>query len=301
MLFTAFLAAGYLPAQEKTSLQQYKERYERLVSRGGVAGLGVETLLDHWAEDYPDDPDLYLARFSLCLEKSKSTSIDTMSVSKYLGNAPVLTLKDSSGRDVNYFQTINYDDEEFRKACDVVTSAIAAWPDRLDFRFFKISALMEYEKESPDMAMAEIRKLTDYNYTSHPQWEYPGIEVTPDTFAESIQEYCYAFFRIGSQESYEAFKTLSEKMLSYRPDDPVFLNNLGSYQLVVAHNDKAALKIYNKVLKKHPDDYSTIKNCVLLARNAKNAKLEKKYLPMLIRVTGDEAEKASCQARLNAL
>ena len=50
--------------------------------------------------------------------------------------------------------------------------------------------------------------------------------------------------------------------------------------------------MYNKVLKKNPDDYATIKNCVLLARNDKNVKLEKKYLPMLIRVTPDETEKA---------
>ena len=36
-------------------------------------------------------------------------------------------------------------------------------------------------------------------------------------------------------------------------------------------------------------------------RSDKNIKLEKKYLPMLVRVTPDETEKASAQARLNAL
>jgi len=38
-----------------------------------------------------------------------------------------------------------------------------------------------------------------------------------------------------------------------------------------------------------------------LARNSKDVKLEKKYLPMLIRVTPDETEKAASQARLSAL
>ena len=59
--------------------------------------------------------------------------------------------------------------------------------------------------------------------------------------------------------------------------------------------------MYNKVLKKKPDDYAAIKNCVLLARKDKNVKLEKKYLPMLIKVTPDETEKATAQARLSVL
>ena len=54
-------------------------------------------------------------------------------------------------------------------------------------------------------------------------------------------------------------------------------------------------------LKKEPDNYTAIKNCVLLARDAKNLKLEKKYLPALIRVTQDDAERAAAQARLEAL
>ena len=76
---------------------------------------------------------------------------------------------------------------------------------------------------------------------------------------------------------------------------------MGSYYLVVQHEGKTALKYYNKVLKKEPDNYTAIKNCVLLARDAKNLKLEKKYLPALIRVTQDDAERAAAQARLEAL
>ncbi len=90
-------------------------------------------------------------------------------------------------------------------------------------------------------------------------------------------------------------------MLAYYPGNTVYMTNLGSYYLVCKHDSKSALKMYNKVLKKSPDDYTAIKNCVLLARNDKNTKLERKYLPMLIRVTSDETEKASARARLEAL
>ncbi|MBR4756772.1 MAG: hypothetical protein IK076_07510, partial [Bacteroidales bacterium] len=124
---------------------------------------------------------------------------------------------------------------------------------------------------------------------------------TEDDFKASMTEYCYALFRTGSPTSFEAFKSVSEKMLSYYPNALQYMTNIGSYYLVYKHDSKTALKMYNKVLKKNPDDYATIKNCVLLARNDKNVKLEKKYLPMLIRVTPDETEKASAQARLSAL
>jgi tetratricopeptide (TPR) repeat protein len=202
---------------------------------------------------------------------------------------------------VNYFQVVTYDDELFGKATRAVEKAIELNPDRLDLRLFKISSLIGYEKDSPDMALAGLKALIDYNGHSHPAWEYPGVEWSDDLFPTVMQEYCYAFFKIGTPHCYEAFKELSEKMLSYYPDNTVYMTNIGSYYLVCKHDSKAALKMYNKVLKKNPDDYSAIKNCVLLARNDKNVKLEKKYLPMLVRVTSDEAEKLSAQARLNAL
>ena len=90
-------------------------------------------------------------------------------------------------------------------------------------------------------------------------------------------------------------------MLSYRPESHCFLTNLGSYMFVVKHDSKAALKCYNKVLKKHPDDYPTIRNCVILARTSKDVKLEKKYLRMLLEVTDDPTEQASAKVRLENL
>ena len=55
------------------------------------------------------------------------------------------------------------------------------------------------------------------------------------------------------------------------------------------------------MLKKVHDDYTAVKNIIIIARNSKNLSLERKYLPKLAAITPDEAEKASCQARLEAL
>ena len=78
------------------------------------------------------------------------------------------------------------------------------------------------------------------------------------------------------------------------------MNNLGTYHLVAKEDYKTALKYYNQVLKRYPEAYTAIKNCVLLARRQKNVKLEKKYLQKLA-VYGGEADKLSAQARLQQL
>ena len=81
----------------------------------------------------------------------------------------------------------------------------------------------------------------------------------------------------------------------------MFLDNLGSYWLVYAHDNKKALKYYNAVLKKHPDDLTAINNCIIMARTSKDVKLEKKYLPMLIKYATDENTANAARTRLEYL
>lgn len=298
----AVLVSIQFPAHaQKPSQADYLDRYTLLVNKLGVEGVGVETLLQRWGKDYPDDMDMLLGKFTYYLSKSQSNSMEKIDASKYLGEAPALTLKDSLGNDVNYFQVTNYDDELFGQATQAIDKAIGLAQDRLDLRLYKIAALIGYEKGSPDMALSGLKELIDYDGHSHPTWIYPGLEPGPDLFPSLVQEYCFTFFRQATPASYEAFKEVSEKMAGYYPKNTVFLTNIGSYYLVYKHDSKNALKMYNKVLKKDPGDYTAIKNCVLLARSDKNKKLEKKYLAMLAKVTPDETEKLQAEARLKSL
>ena len=288
-------------ALAQTSQADYKARYERQARIVGAAGVGVETIIDRWEEAWPDDTDMLEARYKFYLAKSMSSGVVTRSTKRYLGKEPVLVLADSTGKDVFYFEDTVFEDSLFAKSQSAIDRAIALSPAELSLRVDKITALMLYEKESPDMTFQEIKKLIDYQKTAKPEWSYLGLPVDEDTFKQTVQEYCFNFYRYGTPGSYEAFKGLSEYMLKLYPKDTDFMNNIGTYWLVYKKNNKKALNWYQKVLKIKPDDYTAAKNCVILARNDKNTRLEKKYLPVLMAATDSESERASCQARLEAL
>ena len=301
LLTAALLAAAFTAMAQTQTAEQYAKRYETMVSRVGASGLGVEKLLDKWEADFPEDLDMLQARFLYCFDKSQRVEMVTRSQSRFLGQQPTLALKDSLGNDVNYFQETFFDDELFGEGIRQIERAIQLAPDRLDLRFNKVAALVAYEKESPDMALSDLKSLIDYNASQKPKWQYPGITVDREYFDAAIQEYCFTFFRYATPRCYDAFRDLSLKMLDYEPDNVLFLDNMGSYFLVAQHDNKTALKYYNKVLKIKKDDITAIRNCVLLARNAKDVKLEKKYLPMLVRYGETETDKAAAKARLEYL
>lgn len=298
------MLAGILaaPALAQTSEKEYYERYLLLVNRLGPAGVGVETLLERWENDFPESENMLVAKFNYYNAKAQRSEVVGKDALKFLGNPPVLTLKDSLGVEIRYFEEIFYDDELYGKASEAIDKAIRLCPEKLEYRFCKITSLISYEKESPDMATAALQSLIDYYYGSKgTSWTYNGEAVDNEFFKSAVQEYCYTFYTIGTPVSYNAFKAVSEKMLGYDKNDALFLANLGSYYFVVKGDNKNAKKYYDRVLKITPEDYPTIKNCVLMARKSDDKKSEKKYLPLLIRYSPDPAERMSAQARLDLL
>ncbi len=294
-------AASFAALSAQDSAGAFKSRYDALVKRVGYDGVGVETVLDRWEKAFPEDPDMLVARFNYYLIKSSYTEVKAKPQERFLGNRPILVLKDSLGTDVNYFQETFYTDSLFALASQAIDQAVKLFPDRLDLRFSKITSLVGYEKESPDMATSALLSLIDDNGTAHPAWKYGDGPADEGLFETGIQEYCASFYTIGSPSSYESFRLLSEKMLKYDPKNPLFLSNIGTYYFIAKGDYKNARKYYDKALKADPSNYTAIKNSVLMARRDKNAKLEKKYLPMLVKYSPEESEKAAAQARLNTM
>ena len=297
---TALLLSIGLAAQ--STPEEFQKRYTLLADRLGPGGVGIETLINKWEAAFPEDCNMLEAKYSYYISKCTSSKVIRLSQDKYLGNDPILPMKDSTGVVQNFFEDLEYDDSLFTLAVKSVDKAISLKPKRLDYRLAKVSSYIGYEKESPDMAMQDLKAIIDYNYSSKPAWEYPGISpLDNEAFCSLIQDYCYMFFKIGSDHSADAFRDLSEKMLSFNSDHPLYLDNMGSYYLVFKKDSKKALKYYNKVLKKHPDDMTAIRNCVTLARKDKNVKLEKKYLEMMVRYARADSDRLAAEGRLTAL
>ena len=298
------LCVALLPliaAAQNTKAEDFQRRYNNLSARVGTAGLGVETLLKEWEAACPDDPNLFRARFLLYIEQARQVSYLRLDADHYLGKEPLLAYTDSLGVRGNIFEDVSYDSDLFAQAEKSLSQAIRLDPADLELRLAKVAALMAYEKESPEMATRELCGLIDYNYLTKPAWTYFSEPVDGEGFIALLQDYCYSLFRLQTPTGFECFRLVSEKMLKYNPDHPLFLDNIGSYWLVGEHDSKKALKYYNKVLKSHPDDQTAIRNCILLARNDKDVKLEKKYLAMLARYGETEADREGAQRRLDAL
>lgn len=301
ILAIGMLAACVSAVAQNTS-EEFVRRYNALVKNVGVDGVGVETLLDRWEKAFPDDVEMLTGRFNYYFTKSQSSQVIQKNADKFMGQKPMLALKDSLGNDVNYFQEYFYEDSLFAMASSAIDKAIRLEPANLNLRFNKFNSLMAYEKENPDMTTMAISGLIDYIGSNRNNgWKFNGEDADEDLIKAAIQEYCLSLYTIASPSAFESFRKLSERMLVWYKDDPMFLDNIGTYWLIARKDSKQALKWYTKVLKKNPDDYTAIKNCVLMARNDKNVKLEKKYLPALVRNAASDSERAQAQARLDAL
>ena len=293
------IAASLLTLTAFAQAERYEQRYNMLVSKMGYDGVGVETLLDNWAKSDSTDARMLLGRFNYYFTKSQSGQIVAKPTKKYLGMDPLFTLKDSTGTDMFYYQELQYDDELYGKAIKAADKAIGIYPEKLDFRFLKANAYIAYEKHSPDMAIAYLLSIVEESRTRK-VWLYGEEQADQKFFSEAMLEYCYSFYSIGTPAAMDAFLALSEKMTEIDPKNPSFINNIGTYYLVGKQDYKTALKYYNKVLKAYPEDYTAIKNCVILARKQNNVKLEKKYLNLLVE-HGNEADRLSAKARIQQL
>lgn len=275
------LVCTALPAQSV----DWQKKYERQVKAVGLSGVGVETILDSWGAADSSSVDYLAARYAFWFDKSHSLVVEAHDSPRYLGMEPMLELSDSSkSNTVWYYQVDSFDDELFGRALRYLDKAAAAMPAELEYRVWKVSALMLYEKESPDMTLGLILSLIDEDRSTGQKWLYQGEEQDRDFFDGLIQEFCWNLFNLGTPQAREAFLKVSEKMLSYDRKSPVFMANVGSYLMSVKEYKKA-LKQFDKVLKLDPDNDTAIRNCVTIARILRNDKLKSKYNPMLSRLS----------------
>lgn len=246
-------------AQEKGAAY-WRQRYETQTRNLGPAGIGVETIIDRWEAELPEDPEAKLARFVYCFYKAQSVNIVEKDAQRFMGRKPALSLKDSLGKEVNYFEEEFYDEEYFAAALKAIDAAIALAPLDLRYAVEKISALFAYEKESPDLAYAEILAILDRDQNTHPNWKLDSKKLEEDSIEQLMQEYCLKLYNIGSPTAYDMFYELSVRLSKIYRKSSVFISNQASYWLVAKDNPRKAKSLYKKALKLDPEDYAAQSN-----------------------------------------
>jgi len=258
-----------LQALAQKSNEDYLKLYNNLVSRVGYDGVGVETILNKWQQADSLDINAMIGRFNYLYVKGSKDSVTVHPGPKYLGNLPAMSLKDSLGNDVKYFTERFFDENLFGSAMKELDKAISIAPNRMDLCALRADALLSYEKESPDMAYQYLTELINSYYAAPGQWEYDNVALDDDAFCALMQEYCFSLYNCGSASGYEAFRSISQIMTKHSPNNPDFINNIGSYYTIVKKNDKAALKYYKKALKIAPDNVVARQNITLIERRAR--------------------------------
>lgn len=240
--------------------EEHKANYERQTRIVGYSGVGVLTLLDRWEKACPDDPEAKLGRFNYYLNKGIRTELVLKNQEKFMGAKPSVTLKDENGNPANYFEETFYDESSFAESQKYIDALIGQYPDTADFRVAKLKSLLEMEKEYPDLAAGELYGLIDAYRADGGKWALHGEKVNDVIFSALIQEYCAYLFSIGSDVANTLFYDVSVKMSKLYPKDSNFLDNQGSYWMVVKGNPKKALSFYDKALKINPEDPIARKN-----------------------------------------
>lgn len=269
LLISSLLIFALAGAQ---TTENYLARYNAIVSRLGFDGIGVETLIQKWEKADPEDINHMIAKFNFYLAKSMKDSLVVSSKRNYMDLTPVLELKDSTGAKRYYFNEKVFDNQNFGKAMAAMDNAITHNNARLDLALLKIETLIAYEKTIPDTSVDEILSLMTRHYTGKSKWDYPGETVDDKFFAERIQEFCLSYYNIGSDQSYEAFRTISERALKLKAKQVCFTDNLGAYYVTVKKDDKKALKYYTAAIKADPEDIVAKQNITLINRRAANSK-----------------------------
>lgn len=238
-LITLLIAFASINVYSQTP-EDFRQQYLRQTKVAGSSGLGVKTILDRWETAYPNDTTMLEASFLYYLGKARTSTVVPREQKSYLGKVPTLSLKDSTGRDVHYYELSVYSEEPFALSQKYLDRAITTAPHNIGYRFYEITALLDYEGESPDMAATALQNLIDYNYSESPAWVMNGKLISEQDFIDYIQEYCYAFWNLGTPTGYESFFAVSLLMNSHNPKNVGFIDNLGSYYQVYKKNYKKA-------------------------------------------------------------
>lgn len=241
------LAVGCIAVGLTICAQDFRNSFYELI--GNEKFEQADSLLGEWAKSTPSDPEIFPARFNYHLNRAHQSYLyisgDTMP------DGEALFLSDSTGTPAGSIQeTTRWNDSLVYLGIEAIDKGIEMFPDRLDFRFGKASALIFIENW-PELiktsaAILERGKANDckWQFTDGEQYD---TERGTEIMLEGIHSYESAL-----AENDDA-GTLIDMNLSYYPKDHVALTLKGA--IAYEAGDKAkAIEYTEQALGAAPDD-----------------------------------------------
>lgn len=202
--------------------QSEEDFYNKFVQLCNVEGSGpeIEQLLTSWDNKFPEDAELFIARFNHYL---------------ILGEEEVVRLDNSM-----IYSDVSYNQGMFNKAISELEAGLELHPKRLDMWFGKSYALGQnrsfYEQKEA------ILELLDYSEKIEFEWQWKKGETLNDAREQvynSVQDYVYTMFNTSATLLCDNIIEISDKMISLFPNDKFNYSNVGSCYLVKEDYDKA--------------------------------------------------------------
>lgn len=210
-----------------------------------------------WKNDYPGDPEMYIAFFNYHLQNSKK---EVVQLDTRPSRDKNLTILDSANQPAGYlYSKIHYDSSEFAKAQRYLMVGIEKNPKRLDMYFGRIYSLREagfYEKhknEILNLIAIHSKEPTDWLWSLNEPVKNPVA-----FFKDAIQDYNYALFNL-EQPRFNEIEEISKAMLEIYPGDLKNYSNIGASSLIRKDFD-SALEYFLKALEFDNDDALVLSN-----------------------------------------
>lgn len=222
LLLTAVMTACTLIA----TATDYRTQFNELLAAEKFNT--ADSVLTLWEAESPGDAEVMIAKFNLLFNNSRSSIIMIGPESEMKGE--YLAISDSLGHPVRGIgKYTEWNDSIYNAAINVIDSAIAQWPDRLDMRWGKAKAesMREHWTEVADIVHAVLDRSAETNYA----WTWTDRVSLGDSVADAVHNGAYDYLRMTletqSDENLSIADSLARHIIELYPNDCFTLNVIG--------------------------------------------------------------------------
>lgn len=280
------------------------QRFNMAWSSGDTAAQ--QDILNQWQQKSPNDAELIVTQFNYYFSQAQQSQM-SMSVELPEGVEDAMVLTDSTGATAGYmYEITTYDTVLANKALSCIDRGITLYPERLDMRMGKITALGMLNRVEP--YIAEVMELIDKTAQPSNQWVYPEQEpISQDQFSLVVMGYegqLLTGINLDSLTTADSalvlhVRTIAESMVSHWPTDRYQLNMIAVTYNIFGQNRKA-LPYLERAIKHHPKDNVILANLSDMYQLLGEKRKARKCLKKIVR-HGDIDSKTWAKARLAKL